>query len=382
MSGITRNPDLVKEREAPFRGPRHGRASAALANIRAAAGNRRLAVLVALTAALSLAIVIAVAMGKVWIPPLDIARICLNKIGLTDLTPTWRAVDETIILQVRMPRVVGGALVGAGLSTAGVLFQGLLRNPMADPYIIGTSAGAALGATVAMLLPVGAAFLGFGLVPLLAFAGALATVMLVYYLARTGGKTPIVSMLLAGFAVSAMLAALMFLLITLSDQLRPRVGSVYSFLMGGMSVSGWEQIAIIAPIIVGGVVLARLYAFRLNAFALGEEGAAYVGVEVERSKIALLAIGSVLTAAAVAISGLIGFVGLVVPHALRLLLGPEHRLLLPAAAVGGGLFLVVADLLARTIPTSGEIPVGVITALIGAPFFIYLLRRTGKEYAF
>ena len=149
-----------------------------------------------------------------------------------------------------------------------------------------------------------------------------------------------------------------------------------------MSVSGWEQIAVIAPIVLGGVLLARLYAFRLNAFALGEEGAAYVGVEVERSKLAILGIGSVLTAAAVAISGLVGFVGLVVPHALRLVLGPEHRLLIPAAAIGGGLFLVIADLLARTIPTSGEIPVGIITALIGAPFFIYLLRRTRKEYAF
>lgn len=377
---VAKNPELAKG--VPFQGARWRWAGGLLAFIRATAGNRRLATLVALAAALSLAIVMAVAVGKVWVPPLDVARICLNKIGLADFTPTWRAVDETIIIQVRMPRVVGGALVGAALSTAGVLFQGLLRNPMADPYIIGTSAGAALGATIAMLLPIGAAFLGFGLVPALAFIGASAAVMLVYYLARTGGKTPIVSMLLAGFAVSAMLSALMFLIITLSDQLHPRVGSVYSFLMGGMSVTGWQQIAVIAPIIVAGVILARLHAFRLNALALGEEGAAYVGIEVERSKLTILAVGSVLTAAAVAISGLVGFVGLVVPHALRLLFGPEHRFLIPAAAIGGGVFLVIADLLARTVPTSGEIPVGIITALIGAPFFIYLLRRTRKEYAF
>jgi iron complex transport system permease protein len=149
----------------------------------------------------------------------DVVKMSLNKLAVFDFTPTWRPVDETILFQVRLPRVVGGALIGAALATAGVLFQGLLRNPMADPYIIGTSAGAALGITVAMLLPISLAFLGFGLVPLLAFGGALATVMLVYYLARVGGKTPIVSMLLGGFTVSAMLSALMFLLITMSDRL-------------------------------------------------------------------------------------------------------------------------------------------------------------------
>jgi iron complex transport system permease protein len=154
------------------------------------------------------------------------------------------------------------------------------------------------------------------------------------------------------------------------------------FLMGGISVTGWGQIVIVAPIVIGGVVLARLLAFRLNAFSLGEEGAAYVGINVERDKIIILALGSVLTAAAVSISGLIGFVGLVTPHAMRLILGPEHRLLIPASALGGAAFLVVADLLARTLASTGEMPVGIITALVGAPFFIYLLRRTRKEYAF
>jgi iron complex transport system permease protein len=152
--------------------------------------------------------------------------------------------------------------------------------------------------------------------------------------------------------------------------------------MGGISISDWGQIAVIAPIIIGGIVAARLFAFNLNAFALGEEGAAYLGIQVERDKIIILALGAVLTAAAVSISGLIGFVGLVVPHAVRLVLGPEHRLLIPASALGGAVFLVVADLLARTLPATGEMPVGIITALIGGPFFIYLLRRTRREYAF
>ena len=344
--------------------------------------NRQVAVLLVLLGFLGLCLLMATALGKVSISLPDVVKMSLNKLAVFDFTPTWRQVDETILFQVRLPRVVGGALIGAALATAGVLFQGLLRNPMADPYIIGTSAGAALGITVAMLLPIGMAFLGFGLVPLLAFGGALATVMLVYYLARVGAKTPVVSMLLAGFTVSAMLSALMFLLITMSDRLHLRINSVYMFLMGGISVTGWGQIVIVAPIVIGGVVLARLLAFRLNAFSLGEEGAAYVGINVERDKIIILALGSVLTAAAVSISGLIGFVGLVTPHAMRLILGPEHRLLIPASALAGAAFLVVADLLARTLPSSGEIPVGIITALVGAPFFIYLLRRTRKEYAF
>jgi iron complex transport system permease protein len=325
--------------------------------------------------------VAATAFGAVSIAFDDVLRMCWNKLSPFHFAVTWPSGDETIILQLRLPRVIGGALVGAALATAGVLFQGLLRNPMADPYIIGTSAGAALGATIAMLLPLSMAFLGFGMVPVLAFGGAVGTVFLVYYLARVGGKTPIVNVLLAGFVVSAMLTALMFLIITTSDKLHPRVTSVYMFLMGGISVSGWGQIAVVAPIIIGGIILARLWAFRLNAFALGEEGAAHVGIDVERNKAWFLALGSVLTAAAVSISGLIGFVGLVIPHALRLLLGPDHRVLIPSSALAGAAFLVIADMLARTLPSSGEIPVGIITALIGAPVFIYLLRRGGKEYA-
>jgi iron complex transport system permease protein len=342
---------------------------------------RRISVVLVLLAILVVCVVVAAAVGTVNVPFGDVVKMCWNKLSPFNITPTWRSVDETIILQVRLPRVIGAALVGAALATAGVLFQGLLRNPMADPYIIGTSAGAALGATVAMLLPLSMAFLGFGMVPVLAFAGALATVFLVYYLARVGGKTPVVSMLLAGFVVSAMLTALMFLIITMSDKLYPKVHSVYAFLMGGISVSGWGQVAVIAPIIVVGIVLARLWAFRLNAFALGEEGAAHVGIDVERTKATFLALGSVLTAAAVSISGLIGFVGLVIPHALRLVLGPDHRILIPTSALAGAAFLVIADMLARTLPSSGEMPVGIITALIGAPVFIYLLRRGGKEYA-
>jgi len=335
-----------------------------------------------LTLTLVGAMLLACAVGAVSIPPLDIVKMTLNRLPLFDFQPTWQLTDETIIFQIRLIRVVAGVLIGAALATAGVLFQGLLRNPMADPYIIGTSAGAALGATLAMMVPLGLAFAGFGLVPVGAFCGALLTVLLVYNLARVGGKTPVVSMLLAGFVVSAMLASVMSFLIIISDILQLKLHSVFSFIMGSISVQEWSQIAVIAPLILGGIVVARFFAFHLNAFALGEEGAAYLGISVEREKILILALGSLLTACAVSLSGLIGFVGLVVPHAVRLALGPDHRLLLPASALAGAAFLVIADTLARTLLAPTEIPVGIFTALIGAPFFIFLLRRSRREYAF
>ncbi len=343
---------------------------------------RTVLILACLMGILIVCLLIAAAFGAVSISPLDIVKMTLNKVGFTHFPATWQATDETILFQIRLPRVVAGALVGAALAAAGVLFQGMLRNPLADPYIIGTSAGGAFGATLAMMLPLSFAFLGFGLVPIAAFFGALAAVLLVYNLARVGGKTPIISMLLAGFAVSAMLIAAMSFMITMSDRLQLILHSIWSFLMGGIRVSDWSQIAIIAPMIIGGIVVARFLAFRLNAFSLGEEGAAYLGINVERDKLTILGLGSLLTGAAVSLSGLVGFVGLVVPHAVRLVLGPDHRLLLPAAALSGGAFLVIADLLARTVLAPTEIPVGILTALIGAPFFIYLLRRTRREYAF
>ncbi len=328
------------------------------------------------------AVLLASALGAVSIPPLDIVKMTLNKIHFWDFQSTWQASDETIIFQIRLIRVVAAALVGAALATAGVLFQGLLRNPMADPYITGTSGGAALGATIAMMFPLGLAFSGLGLIPIAAFCGALATIMLVYNLAKVGSKTPIISMLLAGFVVSSMLTAVMSLLIMTNSELQLKLHSIFSFLTGSISVQYWSQIAVIGPLILGGIIVAHFFAIHLNAFSLGEEQAAYLGINVEREKILILALGSLLTACAVSLSGLIGFVGLVMPHAVRLALGPDHRLLLPASALAGAVFLVVADTLARTVLAPTEIPVGIITALIGAPFFIYLLRRTRREYAF
>ena len=335
-----------------------------------------------LLVALLLVLVLGAAVGPVPIAPLSILQMILNKLPLLELGQADRPVEATIFFAIRLPRVVSAALVGAALATSGVLFQGLLRNPMADPYFIGTSAGAAVGATLALLLPISSVFMGFGLVPVAAFLGALAAVMAVYSLAHTEGKTPVITLLLAGFVVSSLLIALMTLLITINDQLQLNLRQLLTFLLGGFGTNDWKQLAVVAPMILGGVVGTRLFAHVLDAFSVGEEGAAYLGVQVERDKLLIIALGALLTGAAVSLSGLVGFVGLMVPHAVRMVLGPGHRTLLPASALAGASFLVSADLLARTVLVPTEVPVGVITALLGAPFFLYLLRRGMRQYAF
>jgi len=336
-------------------------------------------VLIALLIALLAAVVLAVALGAVAVPPGDIARMALARLAPGRLPVTWTPGDEVIVFTLRLPRVVAAALVGGALAVAGAVFQGLLQNPLADPYIIGTSGGAALGATIALSLPVQALWFGFGLVPVLAFAGAMLAVLVVYNIARVGAKAPVVTLLLAGFATSSMLAAVMSFLMLVSGATLRRI---ILWTMGGLAVTGWSQVTIVAPLVLGAMLVAGLFARDLNAFLLGEEEAAYLGVNVERRKLTLLLLGSLLTGAAVSLSGLVGFVGLVIPHVARLVLGPDHRLLLPASALVGAAFLVLADLLARSLLAPTEIPVGIVTALIGAPFFIYLLRKSKREYRF
>ena len=345
------------------------------------AGRKRL-VFPVLGVLLLASIVLGVMLGAVHISPAAMGKMLLNKTSLFHFQPAWAPGQEDILFAIRLPRVVAGALVGAALAGAGVIFQGLLRNPLADPYVIGTAAGAGLGAAIAMILPFQLLFAGFGLVALFAFVGALLAVMLVYRISRVGGKTPVLNLLLAGFAVSSLFGAAIGLLMYTKDRLHLKLPQVYSFMMGGISVTGWKQIIIAAPLIIGGLVLARSVAFHLNAFSVGEEGASYLGINVEKEKVVLLGIGALLTAAAVSLAGLVGFVGLIVPHAVRLMIGPDHRLLLPASALAGSTFLVLADLLARTVLAPSEIPVGILTAIIGAPFFLYLLRRNRSGYAF
>lgn len=324
-----------------------------------------------LSAALLLAVVLAVGVGSVPIAPLHSIQALLGALGL----PVG-AVPETekvILFTLRLPRVVAACLVGAALATAGCLLQGLLRNPLADPYVIGTSGGAALGAALGMLLEI--RYPLPGIVPAAAFAGALGATGLVLRLASRGGRLPVVSGLLTGFVVSTLLAYTVSLLLMLSERLQLHLPRVYGWLLGSVAVAGWGEVLLMGLLVVGGAALALPLARTLNALSLGEEAAAALGVEVERDKWRVLSLAAVLTAAAVSVSGLIGFVGLVIPHMVRLVVGPDHRALLPCCTAAGALALVIADLVARTVLAPGEIPVGIVTAFLGAPIFLWLLRR-------
>jgi iron complex transport system permease protein len=337
--------------------------------------------LLALGCVLLVVILIAVSFGSTSIPIGTIVQILLNGTGLFHFTRQWDPSAEVIVWQVRMPVVIGAALVGSALAVAGVLFQGMLRNPLADPFLIGTSSGAALGAAIAFVLPLDTLYGSFFLLtPFLAFVGAVLTVLLVYAIARVGGQTPVVTLLLAGVVVNAVLVAFQTLILTLSPHAQFSIVALFNWLTGGVAVTSWSPIIVVGAIILIGIVFSLTLARVLDAFGLGEESAAHLGLHVERYKLLIIIVGSLLTAAAVSISGLIGFVGLVTPHAMRLLLGPRHRLLLPASALGGAIFLTVADLLGRVVIAPAVLPVGVFTALVGAPFFLYLLRSSKRAY--
>jgi iron complex transport system permease protein len=325
-------------------------------------------------AALVVAVVVAVGAGSVAIAPGDTLAILAHRLlGLEGLG-AWPATAETIVWDLRVPRVLEAAVVGLGLAVAGATFQGLLRNPLADPYVLGTASGAALGAAIAVLIPVRIEILAFGLLQVLAFAGALGAVSLVYRLSRISGASPLTSLLLTGYAVGSLLAAGLAMAMYLSGA---ALRQIFSYLLGSFDHASWGQLAGAAPVILVASALIGLRARSINGLLLGEETATHLGLDVPRERLVLLGLASLITASAVAVSGLIGFVGLVVPHVVRLLVGPNARLVLPLSAVGGALLMVVADLLARLL---GDLPVGVITALVGAPFFLAVLRRAQRGY--
>jgi iron complex transport system permease protein len=282
---------------------------------------------------------------------------------------TWSDVDLTIISLVRFPRLLTGILVGAALAVTGTAFQAMFRNPLADPGIIGTSAGASMGAILALALPVQAAWLGFSLVSLAAFGGALGAMFLVYFLARVGSRLPSTTLLLAGFAVSAAMNAGAALIEALSDQLR----QMYIWLLGNLDQNSTQQLMTSLPFLAIGMLGLFALAGDLNVLLLGDEQAHYLGMHVARRRLLILVLGSLLAGIAVA---------LLVPHIARMLFGANHRLLLPAAALLGAIFLVVADTLARMVLAPQELPVGLVTALVGAPWFLVLLRRKKGEYGF
>ncbi|MDY6764883.1 MAG: vitamin B12 ABC transporter permease BtuC [Halobacteria archaeon] len=309
------------------------------------------------------------ATGPVSIDYLTVAKILLDSLPLISFKAPRKY--EIIVMRIRMPRIAVGGIVGFALASAGAVMQGFFRNPMADPSIIGVSSGAAVGAVATIVLPIALPF-GFSSLSTAAFVGAVLAAFGVYLLATQDGRTPVATLLLAGIAVQTFLGAVVsFLLVQSGENLREAI----LWLMGRLINRSWSHVEISLPTIFLGFFVLLAYSRDLNILLLGEEEAHGLGVEVERSKRVLLAVSSVVTGVAVAVSGVIGFVGLIVPHAMRLIVGPDHRILLPTSALAGASFLIVADTLARTVLGAGELPVGIVTAFVGAPFFLYLLRK-------
>ena len=316
---------------------------------------------------LAAAVLAAYFIGAVNVSVLDSTKVFLNHFGAQYTLADPRA--DFIIWEIRLPRIVLTLLVGAMLALSGLIFQGILRNALADPFIMGVSGGGAIGAAVAFTL-------GWvtGL-PLAAFAGALLATAIVYSVSTVDGRRSPETLILAGVAVGSLAAALLALIILVSGKLQP----IYFWILGSFSAVSWREVIVIAPYAILGCFLSFFFIKDLNALLLGDEIAASLGIVVGRSRTILLVIGSLLAAAAVALVGVIGFVGLLVPHILRLIFGTNHRRLVPLSIISGALLLVVADLIARTVMVPTEIPIGIITALLGAPFFIYLLRRKRRK---
>jgi len=312
------------------------------------------------------ALVLAGAVGAVRVSPGEIISASTAIFTGTDSL----SAGEFIWLRVRLPRIILSAVVGASLAISGTVLQGLFRNPMAEPYIIGVSSGGALGATLVLMFGQGLMFLSLSL-PVFAFLGALAATGLVYGLSRVDGRISTTTLLLSGIAVSSFVSALIALLMTLHGE---DLYAVFFWLMGSFSARNWGHVRMILPFFVVGFAVSFFYYRELNVMLLGDDKAAHLGVDLEKAKPVLLAATALLAGAAVSVSGLIGFVGLIIPHIVRLIIGPDHKTLIPAAALGGAFFLLVADIIARTVLAPTEIPIGIVTSLFGAPFFIYLLR--------
>lgn len=299
-----------------------------------------------------------------------------TKIGISSILRIFlnahyhNAVHEAIILQIRLPRILLAVVVGACLSGSGCIMQGLFRNPMADPFILGISSGAAVGAAMAIVME--CVFRSVYYIPLFAFIGSSITIFTVYTIARTQGGMSVETLLLSGIAISTFLSAVLSFLIYISEKW---LHSLYFWLLGGFGTASWNYVLLIFPFAVCGLIGSFLFSRDLNAMLLGEETANHLGVEVDTIKKILVLLTSLMTAAAVSVSGIIGFVGLIIPHMVRIFTGPDHRILLPISTIVGGIFMIWADNVARTVIAPAELPVGIVTAFFGAPFFIYLLRK-------
>lgn len=318
---------------------------------------------------LTIIILVSLAIGSVYIPPGEAIEVILNQSN--------NDVYVTIITQIRLPRVLLSLIVGSALAVAGVVFQGIIRNPMVDPYIVGISSGAGTGVTLAIILNINWRIMGISSLPLMAFLGAIITVFIVYNLARTAKKLPVMNFLLAGVAMGFLLNAVMSFIMVMGTNSLHKV--VY-WLMGSLSTANWQDVMMVLPYYFLSMLPIVFYIKDLNIILLGDDNAFSLGVDVEKIKIILITSATLMTAVVVSVSGIIGFIGLIIPHISRIIIGPDHRKLIPFSAMIGGSFLLFSDNLARALMPPLEIPVGIITAVFGAPYFIYLLKKKKNEY--
>ncbi|MFI0236472.1 FecCD family ABC transporter permease [Streptomyces sp. NPDC016845] len=336
-------------------------------------GRRTWLLTVSLAAALALLALLSAGVGAYDIPPGDVLSSVQHHLGLGG--SALDRVAESVLWNVRLPRVVLALLVGASLGCAGALMQGVFGNPLAEPGVIGISSGAAVGAVACIAL--GLNFFGTWTITVCAFVSGLATVLVVYVMSRSNGRTEVVTLILTGIAVNAFAGALIGLFLSYADT--AAVNQITFWQLGSLAQATWPKVLAVLPCAALGLLIAPFYTRKLDLLSLGERPARHLGVDVERLRVILILVIALLTAAAVAVSGVIGFVGLVIPHLLRMLAGPGHRFLVPGSALGGAVVLVGADLAARTIAAPAELPIGVLTALTGSPFFFWLLRRTRRK---
>ena len=316
-----------------------------------------------------------IGMGAVEIPPLQAAAILLSRAGI-DVGVAFDARADAVLWSIRLPRVVLAMLVGGGLGVAGAALQGVFRNPLAEPAVIGVSGGAAAGAAGAVVL--GLAASGPALIAAVGFLGGLTATGVVYFVARTYGRTEVVTLVLAGIAVNATASAVTGLLTSVADD--DQLRSITFWLLGSVGGATWPAVVSVLPFFAAGLIALPLWGRSLNLMTLGDRQAGHLGVSTERARAAVIVFSALIAGAAVSVAGVISFVGLVVPHAIRLIAGPDHGFLLPASILGGATALLIADLAARTLAAPAEIPLGAVTALIGGPFFLWLVHRARKGW--
>ena len=323
---------------------------------------------------LVIAVFVNAGVGAVRVPPVEVATVLLDRVGISTGVEV-DVVREQVVWGIRMPRIVLALCVGAGLGMAGASLQAIFRNPLAEPGLIGVSSGGALG--VIVLIITGFSPLGWMSLPLAAFAGALLLTLVVYGLARSDGRTQVVTLILTGVAMNSIAGGLIGLASFLANDAELR--SIVFWTLGSLAGATWSAVLPVALITVVGLLLLPRYARAMNLIVLGEREAFHLGVSTERVRLLVIVLVTLVAGAGVAVAGIVVFVGLVVPHLLRIVIGPDHRVLLPASALGGAILLLGADLVARTIVVPAELPLGVVTALIGGPYFLFLLRRTTRE---